>query len=261
MNVYGSSTQSDLGNGAVILTNPDAPVSLAEIVELRTPSTISFDWLEGAANGGTPVLDYRISYDQASDDFVTLVSNLNALTDTATGLTYGLYYKFKIESRNSFGFSEYSDTITILCAAAPEQPDVPVSSVFENMVNFDWDTPVNNGKQITGYNIYFRQSDDIYSKQLMYCDGSDLTVISETACTIPLSVFTALPYNLELGDSINIKLTALNDYGESLVSEYGGGAVIQLVPDAPVLLENVLSITLDDRIGLVWYDGLSNGGT
>lgn len=37
--------------------------------------------------------------------------------------------------------------------------------------------------------------------------------------------------------------------------------MIQLVPDAPVLLENVLSITLDDRIGLVWFDGESNGGT
>jgi hypothetical protein len=36
---------------------------LAEIVASRTPTTISFDWLEGAANGGAVVEDYTITYD------------------------------------------------------------------------------------------------------------------------------------------------------------------------------------------------------
>jgi hypothetical protein len=128
-------------------------------------------------------------------------------------------------------------------------------------VIFDWDEPTNNGKELTHYTIYFRQSDDTYSTQLTYCDGTDSTIIFATQCTIPMSVFTAEPYSLTLGQNINIKLTATNEYGTSSMSEYGGGAVVELVPDAPVLLENVLSITLDDRIGLVWQDGLSNGGT
>jgi hypothetical protein len=36
---------------------------------------------------------------------------------------------------------------------------------------------------------------------------------------------------------------------------------MQLVPDPPINLANVVSITLDDRIGLSWDDGLSFGGT
>jgi hypothetical protein len=40
----------------------------------------------------------------------------------------------------------------------------------------------------------------------------------------------------------------------------GGGAVIELVPDAPINLANVLEITKDDRIGFIWEDGHSNGG-
>lgn len=82
-----------------------------------------------------------------------------------------------------------------------------------------------------------------------------------TECTVPLATLTAAPFSLTLGDTINVKLTAYNAYGESAESSVGGGAVIQLVPDAPITLANVLSITLDDRIGLSWNDGLSNGGT
>jgi len=33
------------------------------------------------------------------------------------------------------------------------------------------------------------------------------------------------------------------------------------VPDKPINLQNVPSITMDDRIGLLWEDGANNGGT
>jgi hypothetical protein len=175
-------------------------------------------------------------------------------------LTSGLIYKFKVESRNSFGYSDYSDVISILCAAEPDQPQVPTSTVFENQVIFNWDAPNDNGTPITGYNIYFRKSDDTYSTEFVDCDGSDSTIITNTECTIPLATFTAEPFGLSLGEDINIKVSAYNAYGESPVSEVGGGAVIQLVPDAPINLANVLEITKDDRIGFVWEDGHSNGG-
>lgn len=77
-------------------------------------------------------------------------------------------------------------------------------------------------------------------------------IVASSACTIPLSVLTAEPFNLALGDNINAKLIATNAYGSSAESAVGGGAVIQLVPDAPTGLAEVTSITLDDRIGLIW---------
>lgn len=52
-----------MGNGAVILTYPDAPINLIEVVANRTPTSITIEWVEGAANGGTTVLDYRVTYD------------------------------------------------------------------------------------------------------------------------------------------------------------------------------------------------------
>lgn len=164
---------SEVGNGAVILTYPDAPVLLAEVIPSRTPTTITINWQEGAANGGYAVDGYRLWYDNALTDFIILEPNLNVLTYRAEDLTTGSTYKFKVQAYNSYGYSQFSNEVSILCAALPEQPLVPTSTVFENRVVFDWDTPADNGTPLTGYNIYFRKSDDQYETELVNCDGSN----------------------------------------------------------------------------------------
>lgn len=60
INVVGSSEYSAVGNGAVILTIPDAPLSLADDVLVTTKSQIGMTWYQGVNNGGTPVIDYRV---------------------------------------------------------------------------------------------------------------------------------------------------------------------------------------------------------
>lgn len=50
---------------------------------------------------------------------MTLAEVVNGLTYTATGLTTGAIYKFKVEARNQYGFSVYSDILAVLCAAEP----------------------------------------------------------------------------------------------------------------------------------------------
>lgn len=57
-NVKGTSVYSNEGNGAVILTNPDAPLNLANDAQVSSGSTIGLNWNKGAEEGGTPVLDY-----------------------------------------------------------------------------------------------------------------------------------------------------------------------------------------------------------
>jgi hypothetical protein len=43
-NIKGSSIESDAGQGAIILTKPDAPVTLAEDLNLRTVSSLGITW-------------------------------------------------------------------------------------------------------------------------------------------------------------------------------------------------------------------------
>jgi hypothetical protein len=45
INLYGSSTESDAGNGAIILTNPDAPLSLQNLPDVTTGTTIGLTWI------------------------------------------------------------------------------------------------------------------------------------------------------------------------------------------------------------------------
>ncbi len=41
---------------------PDAPRELKNVVTVTNKDQIGLIWLEGAANGGTPVIDYRVWY-------------------------------------------------------------------------------------------------------------------------------------------------------------------------------------------------------
>lgn len=43
-NLYGESEQSSEGNGAVIVTTPDAPINLQEDYSQRTKSTLAITW-------------------------------------------------------------------------------------------------------------------------------------------------------------------------------------------------------------------------
>jgi hypothetical protein len=136
-----------------------------------------------------------------------------------------------------------SEEISILCAAVPVSPVTPTTTVIANQVEFDWQEPVANGRPIIGYKIYIRKSDLTYYEDLTECLGFDATVMAETKCLVPLSALTAEPYNLLLGYSIYIKISAVNDYGDSIPSNAGNGAVIVLVPDAPISLVNNLDVT------------------
>jgi hypothetical protein len=40
----------------------------------------------------------------------------------AVGLSSGILYQFKVESRNSYGYSLSSDSVTLLCAFKPDAP-------------------------------------------------------------------------------------------------------------------------------------------
>jgi hypothetical protein len=133
-------------------------------------------------------------------------------------------------------------------------------TVVNEEVIFDWSAPVDNGLPITGYNVFIRQHDLTYITDRTICDGLELTVLTNTQCTVQLADLTAEPFNLLLSNKIYVKVQAINDYGLSDISEPGSGDGIELVPDAPVSLVNhIPAITSDTVIGISWSDGASDG--
>ncbi len=72
INAYGNSLNSTsgfgldstTGSGGILITNPDPPISLSEVVSLRTNTTLGLSWVNGLSDGGSPVLDYTVFSDQ-----------------------------------------------------------------------------------------------------------------------------------------------------------------------------------------------------
>jgi hypothetical protein len=119
----GSSVVSSAGNGATILREPDAPLSLINISWISGATSIGFTWTDGAESGGTPIIDYRVWYDQGTG--VMIVLEFGILTtsyETEVPLTAGVVYSFKVQARNEINYSEFSSTVAILAAQVPETP-------------------------------------------------------------------------------------------------------------------------------------------
>lgn len=101
----------------------------------------------------------------------------------ATGLTAGITYEFKVESRNSYDYSSYSDPLVMLCAWKPEVPGAPITYIVNDKVVIDWETPVLNGVPITSYKIYIREHDStVFTQESVECDGTSQDVIDNSQC-------------------------------------------------------------------------------
>lgn len=99
-NFYGESEFSVQGNGGIVLLVPDAPINLLDNTAVTTAYVIGVTWEDGSSTGGSPILDYKITYDQSTGIWATLQEGITGLqyqTDDedyqtnvvlATGATY-----------------------------------------------------------------------------------------------------------------------------------------------------------------------------
>lgn len=150
----GYSTFSNSGNGAIIITTPDAPINLAEDYSQRTKSSLGITWEEAPFNGGAVIIDYRVSIAEQGGEFIVLASGLTDATYTATGLAFSTTYEFKVESRNSYSYSDLSEAYALYCAFIAEPPLFTTTSNLNDGVVISWDAPVDNGSPVTGYKIF-----------------------------------------------------------------------------------------------------------
>lgn len=67
-NQFGTSDYGE-GNGAIILTVPTAPEAY-NYVPGTTNTQVTIAWPNPFENGGTPILDYSISYAKVGEDFM-----------------------------------------------------------------------------------------------------------------------------------------------------------------------------------------------
>ena len=89
--------------------------------------------------------DYRISIAEQGQTFSVLASGVTDSSYLATDLTAGVTYEFKVEARTSYGYSQFSETVSLLCAFKPDPPLTVTSENIDANVRLSWSEPVTNG--------------------------------------------------------------------------------------------------------------------
>jgi hypothetical protein len=72
-------------------------------------------------------------------------------------LTSGVTYEFKVEARNEYGYSVYSETISLLCAFVPEIPTNVATTIDGSYIKVEWTLPSDNGSPITEYKVFIKE--------------------------------------------------------------------------------------------------------
>jgi hypothetical protein len=123
INASGSTVASAPGNGALIVTNPDASVSLSN--SGSSAKDITLNWRNGPSNGGSAIIDYQIFWDQGTGTFAELALASGVLRPhyiTSLTLLTGTVYKFKVKERNAFGISGFSNEFAVNFTVASSKP-------------------------------------------------------------------------------------------------------------------------------------------
>ena len=116
LNIVGHSPYSFVGNGAILLNGPSAPLNFAENRALTTSFTIGLVWTAGLDNGGSIILDYAVWSDQAIGEMVLIADGLKTTSYTVTNLSPGLVYTFQVVARNKQYWGDFSEELQVLAA-------------------------------------------------------------------------------------------------------------------------------------------------
>jgi hypothetical protein len=152
-----------------------------------------------------------------------MAAGLLALEYTATGLTFGLNYSFKTRAKNVYGFSAFSEELTLLCAFVPEPPLTVTTANSNEKVVVSWDEPIANGSPITSYQVFVAEQGFLSFTQIS-CEPGD--ILADRQCVVTLETLQLTPYLLVKDDPVQAKVVSVNLYGASVFSTEGTGAVI-----------------------------------
>ena len=122
VNGQGESEESLPGSGAYLITSPNAPHSLAEDFTQRTKSTIGFVWSTPTNTGGADIIDYRISAALDSGDFSIIAQSVPSTMYTLRNVVPGQNIEVKVQARNQYGYSAFSDSLTLKSGFVPDAP-------------------------------------------------------------------------------------------------------------------------------------------
>ena len=112
--------------------------------------------------GGSPVLNYKIRFNQGS--LINLWVDIDIIPASSTpnylieGLSPGEDYQIAIQAENIHGFSKnsLSNIFTQRAASQPSQPSQVVVKNYNTLIELKWAAPFQNHQSIIGFEVWVR---------------------------------------------------------------------------------------------------------
>ncbi len=143
---------------------PNSPTNLANNAVITAASIIGLTWTADY-NGGSAILDYKVYFDQGTNTWTPFAFGIAQTSFTATGLTAGTTYKFKVQARNIVGYSDISAEISVIAAAYPSSPtdllNVPAITDASN-IGLRWTATYSGGSVIIDYRVIYDQATGVW---------------------------------------------------------------------------------------------------
>lgn len=102
----------------------------------------------------------------------------------------------------------------------PAKPNAITTEINNKFVRIAWTANIDNKfEALDKYQILIQDSTAQFSEVFASCDGTNLVIIAQRFCDIPMTVFTTTPYLLAAGTLIQAKVRAHNKIGWSDYSD------------------------------------------
>lgn len=232
VNAAGTSLASDPVSVEIALA-PAQPV----LFVTEGPASVALRWEEPATNG-SPITAYKIERATGST-WTTLTDTHTTLTYTASGLTNGTQYQFRISARNKAGWSVLSASKAATPFTVPVAPTNVVLEPNIEEIKVRWSALAatassTGGKPVTGYVVYYRQA------------GAGWQIAPDGR--VGSATMQLLISDLNAGSTYEFKVVAENDAGPGADS-----AVRSAIPySAPLAPGDVSAIGADGKVTITW---------
>lgn len=126
-----------------------------------------------------------------------------------------LTYRFRVRASNECGVGPFSPDLLVNLAKAPAMMAPLTLTKSGCSVRINWKQPVDNGAPIERYNIEVRARDGRFYQVIKNGCGQNSVDFS---CLLPMQELTLPPYDLEQGDNIVARGSAINSLGTGVHS-------------------------------------------
>jgi titin len=223
---------------------PSAPTALV-VSPGNTAATLS--WTAPSTDGGSAVTGYRIERSvNAGSTWTVIVADTASAgtTYSATGLTNGTLYNFRVSALNAVTIGASSLAGSVVPAGVPVAPTSVVAAPTNGAVVLVWTRPLNNGgNEVIGYMV--ETSSD---------GGTNwTTAIANTNSTVASTTVTGLTN----GTTYSFRVSALNAVGSGAVSI----AVTSTPASVPTVPQALATTASNGQVVLAWNAPASNGGS